>query len=159
MRVALYQPDIPQNAGAVMRTAACLGLPCDVIGPCGFVMSDRRLRRAGLDYLDRLELVRHDSWAAFLAARGAAGGRLVLLSTRGETDHLAFAFAASDALVVGRESKGVPAAVAAACDARLRVPIVEGLRSLNVAQALAIVLGEALRQTAGFPGETPRRQP
>ena len=168
MRMALYQPDIPQNAGAIMRTAACLGVPLDLIGPCGFVLSDRRLRRAGMDYLERLQMAEHDSWAGFLAARetmgrpngaagesnGAADGqcRLVLLTTAGETAHLDFRFRPADVLVVGSESAGVPAAVAAACDARVRVPIQPGARSLNVAQALAIVLGEALRQTDGFPG-------
>ena len=152
MRMALYQPDIPQNAGALMRTAACLGLACDVIGPAGFVMTDRKLRRAGMDYLDRLELAEHASWERFLAARRAAGGRLVLLTTKGGLCHLDFAFEASDVLLVGSESRGVPDAVAGACDAGVRVPIVTGARSLNVAQALAIVLGEALRQTNGFPG-------
>lgn len=152
MRMALYQPDIPQNAGALMRTAACLGLACDVIGPAGFVMTDRKLRRAGMDYLDRLELAEHASWERFLAARRAAGGRLVLLTVKGGLRHLDFAFEKTDVLLVGSESRGVPDAVAGACDAGVRVPIVAGARSLNVAQALAIVLGEALRQTNGFPG-------
>ena len=152
MRMALYQPDIPQNAGAVMRTAACLGVACDVIGPAGFVMTDKKLRRAGMDYLDRLALTEHPSWDAFRHKLGSAGGgRLILLSTGAATNHLDFAYRADDVLLAGSESAGVPAEVAAACAAAVRVPIVAGARSLNVAQALAMVLGEALRQTHGFP--------
>ncbi len=150
MRLALYQPDIPQNAGSMLRTAACLGVPADVIEPCGFVFSDRHLRRAGLDYLERVDLTRHPSWSAFLAKpRGAA--RLVLLSARGDTSYLTFSYRADDVLVVGRESAGVPADVRAACHASVRVPMAAGVRSLNVAVAAAMVLGEALRQTDGFP--------
>lgn len=149
MRVALYQPDIPQNAGAVMRTAACLGVAVDVIEPCGFVFDDRRLRRAGMDYLAGVEVTRHASWAAFLAAR--QGGRLVLLTGRGETSYLALVFRADDVLMLGRESAGVPDEVHGQADARVRIPLVAGMRSLNVAVAAAIVLGEALRQTGGFP--------
>lgn len=152
MRMALYQPDIPGNAGAMMRTAACLGVGCDVIGPLGFQLSDRKLRRAGMDYLEGLEMTAHDSWAAFLAGRDA--GRLVLLTTRAETLYSEFTFLADDILLVGQETAGVPDAVLEAADARVRVPMAEGARSLNVAQALAIVLGEALRQTDGFPNET-----
>ncbi len=156
MRMALFQPDIPQNAGAVMRTAVCLGLACDVIGPAGFVITDKKLRRAGMDYLDKLALTEHRSWQAFLGARKANGaGRLVLLSTAAGVSYLDFAYRADDVLVAGSESAGVPADVAAACDAAVRVPIVAGARSLNVAQALAMVVGEALRQTAGFPGARP----
>jgi len=162
MRMALYQPDIPQNTGAIMRTAACLGLACDVIGPTGFVMTDAKLRRAGMDYLDRLALAEHPSWQSFRDAIAAAGGaangagRLVLLSTAAEKSYLDFAFRADDVLLAGSESAGVPAEVAAACDAAVRVPIVAGARSLNVAQALAMVLAEALRQTGGFPGGLPQ---
>lgn len=156
MRMALYQPDIPQNAGAVMRTAACLGVACDVIGPAGFVITDAKLRRAGMDYLDRLALTEHSSWGAFCAkvrANGPANGmgRLVLLSPAAGTDYLDFRFRPDDVLVAGSEGTGVPDDVAAACDAAVRVPIVDGARSLNVAQALAMVVGEALRQTKGFP--------
>ena len=150
MRLALFQPDIPQNAGTMLRTAACLGLPADVIEPCGFVFSDRYLRRAGLDYLERVDLTRHPSWSAFLAwPRGAA--RLVLLSSRGETPYDAFSFRPDDVLLVGRESAGVPDDVRVACQVSVRVPMAAGLRSLNVAVAAAMVLGEALRQTGGFP--------
>lgn len=153
MRMALYQPDIPQNAGAIMRTAACLGVPCDVIGPAGFVIDDKRLRRAGMDYLDKLALVQHRSWRAFRDSMARDGGaaRLVLLTTAADTSYLDFAYRADDVLLAGSESAGVPDAVAGACDAAVRVPIVAGARSLNVAQALAMVIGEALRQTRGFP--------
>ncbi len=149
MRIALYQPDIPQNTGTILRLAACLGVGVDVIEPCGFVWDDRRLRRAGMDYLDLAQLRRHGSWADFQADRRP--GRLVLLSTRAESAHLAFPFRQDDILLLGRESAGVPDAVHAAADHRLRIPLVEGARSLNVALAAAVVLGEALRQTGGFP--------
>ena len=156
MRMALYQPDIPQNTGAIMRTAACLGLACDVIGPAGFVMTDKKLRRAGMDYLDRLALTEHTSWEAFRKKfRSNGGGRLVLLSTAAATSYLDFAFRSDDVLLAGSEGAGVPAEVARACEAAVRVPIVAGARSLNVAQALAMVLGEALRQTRGFPIVSP----
>ncbi len=151
MRMALYQPDIPGNTGAIMRTAACLGLPVDLIGPCGFVVSEKQMRRAGMDYLDRLDWTEHASWEAFLAARNGAA-RLVLLSTKADTRYAEFTFLADDILLVGRESAGVPAAVLDAADARVRVPMAPGMRSLNVAQALAMVVGEALRQTENFPG-------
>lgn len=152
MRMALYQPDIPGNTGAVMRTAACLGLACDIIGPAGFVITDKKLRRAGMDYLDKLALTEHPSWQAFHAkARANGTGRLVLLAPAADTDYLDFEFRADDVLVAGSEGAGVPAEVAGACDAAVRVPIVDGARSLNVAQALAMVVGEALRQTRGFP--------
>lgn len=147
MRIALYQPDIPQNAGAILRTAACLGIGVDFIGPAGFDVTDRALRRAGLDYLDHVEIVRHESFAAFQAWRSAAGEpRLVLATTKAEQSYQDFRFAPSDILLMGRESAGVPAAVHAAADARIRVPIRPGLRSLNVAIAAAMILGEAGRQ-------------
>lgn len=151
LRLALYQPDIPQNAGTMMRTCACLGIGADLIEPAGFPTSDRHFRRAGLDYLDALDLVRHSSFAAFEAwRRGAhdrrAPRRLLLLTTRAETDYLDFRFAQGDILMVGRESAGVTDEVHAAADARLGIALVPGLRSLNVAVAAALVLGEALRQ-------------
>ena len=152
MRLALYQPDIPQNTGAILRTAACLGVAVDVIEPCGFDFSDRRLRRAGMDYLEDADLTRHASWPAFLAARRGAPGTLVLLSTRAETPYAAYPFTPGDVLLMGRESAGVPDDVFDAAGARVRVPMVPGRRSLNVAQAAAMVLGEALRQTRGFEG-------
>jgi tRNA (cytidine/uridine-2'-O-)-methyltransferase len=148
MRLALYEPDIPQNAGALLRLAACLGLAVDLIEPAGFVLTDRKLRRAGMDYLDIAPLHRHDSWTAF---ERAARGRLVLLTTRGDRPYTDFRFAADDILLLGRESAGVPDAVHARADARLRVPMVPAARSLNVALAAAMVLSEALRQTDGFP--------
>ncbi len=150
MRLALYQPDIPQNTGALMRTAACLGVAVDIIGPVGFDMSDRTLRRAGMDYLDAVEIVRHVDWTAFERARTARGGRLVLASTRGTESHVQIAFRASDTVLLGRESAGVPAHVHAAADCIVRIPMVAALRSLNIAIAGALMLGEALRQTEGF---------
>jgi tRNA (cytidine/uridine-2'-O-)-methyltransferase len=147
-RLALYQPDIPQNTGTMLRMAACLGLGVDIIQPTGFDMSDRTLRRAALDYLDQVTLTRHTSWEAFEAWRRAAdpARRLVLLTTHGALPYLDFRFAAGDILMVGRESAGVPEAVHRAADARVRVPIRPGLRSLNVAVAAAMVVGEAVRQ-------------
>jgi tRNA (cytidine/uridine-2'-O-)-methyltransferase len=147
MRLALYQPDIAQNTGTMLRLAACLGVGVDVIAPTGFDMTDRALRRAGLDYLAHVEIVRHTGLAAFEAARRRSGSRLVLLTTQGELSYTSFAFRAGDTLLMGRESAGVPDAVHEAADARLRIPIRPGLRSLNVAVAAAMALGEALRQT------------
>lgn len=149
MRLALFEPDIPQNTGALLRLGACLGVAIDIIEPCGFLWSDAKLRRAGMDYLDQATIVRHQSWAAFEAAR--AGGRLVLLTTKAATPYLDFAFAGTDVLLLGRESAGVPSEVHAAADARLFIPMQAGRRSLNVAMAGAIVLSEALRQTGTFP--------
>ena len=152
MRLVLFEPDIPQNAGTLLRTAACLGLAVDLIEPCGFILSDRHFRRAGMDYLSSVGLVRHSSWRAFQAARlPGARGRLVVLTTRACLSYPDFAFLADDDILVGSESAGVPAAVHAIADARLRVPMVGNARSLNVAVAAAMVLGEALRQTGGFP--------
>lgn len=150
MRLALFEPDIPQNTGTILRLAACMNVAVDVIEPCGFVFDDRRLRRAGLDYLDDVELARHTSWERFLEV---PRGRLVLLTSRGERRYADFAFRADDTLLLGRESAGVPEAVHTAADARLRIPMAPGrrARSLNVAMAAAIVLGEALRQTGGLP--------
>ncbi|MEO5338326.1 MAG: tRNA (cytidine(34)-2'-O)-methyltransferase [Magnetospirillum sp. WYHS-4] len=151
MRLVLYEPDIPQNAGTLLRLSACLGLGVDLVEPCGFLISDRHLRRAGMDYLGRAELVRHASWTAYLETSPA--GRLVLLTTRGDIAYPDFAFRPDDRLMVGREGGGVPEGVHAAAAARLVVPMVAGVRSLNVAVAAAMVLGEALRQTGRFPTE------
>jgi tRNA (cytidine/uridine-2'-O-)-methyltransferase len=148
IRLVLFQPDIPQNAGAMMRLAACFGVPVDLIEPCGFPLDDRRIRRAGMDYLHLLELRRHVSWEAF---RESAGGRLVLLTTTGTIRHTDFAFSRGDRIVVGRESAGAPPEVHDAAEARIRIPMRSGLRSLNVAQAAAIGLAEALRQTGSLP--------
>src|SRR5262245_37982544 len=141
MRLALYQPDIPQNTGTILRLAACLGTPVDVVGPTGFDMTERRLRRAGLDYLKHVEISRHASFAAFEAARRLQGARLIVLTTRASLAYTAFQFLPEDTLLVGRESAGVPAAVHRAADARVRIPLLEGRRSLNVAVAAAMVLG------------------
>lgn len=149
MRLALFEPDIPQNTGALIRLGACFGVPLDIIEPCGFLWNDAKLKRAGMDYTGQAEIVRHSSWTAFRAAH--SGGRLVLVTTQGAVPYSAFAFVANDVLILGRESAGVPEEVHAAVDARVRIPMRPGLRSLNVAQAGAIVLAEALRQTGGLP--------
>ena len=148
LRLALFQPDIPQNAGTLLRSCACLDVAADLVEPAGFLTSDRHFRRAGLDYLDRLALRRHPSFAAFEAWRAgeAPPPRLVLLTTGAELDYRDFAFHAGDVLMVGRESAGAPPEVHAAADARVTVPMAPGFRSLNVAVAAAMVMGEALRQ-------------
>lgn len=151
MRLALFQPDIPQNAGAMLRLAACFGVAVDIVEPAGFPVSDRAFRRAGLDYLDHVTIVRHASFAAFEQARLADRRRLVLLTTKADQTHLEADFRAGDVLMVGRESAGAPDYVHAAADLRIAIPMRPGLRSLNVATAAAIVLGEALRRTDGFP--------
>jgi tRNA (cytidine/uridine-2'-O-)-methyltransferase len=151
LQVALYQPDIAANAGAALRLAACLEVPLLVIEPCGFVWDDRRLRRAGLDYLAQAALTRFAGWAAFDAWRRAEGKRLILLTTRGGADYHVIAYRPGDVLLAGRESAGVPPAVHAAADLRVRIPMAPERRALNVVTALAMVLGEALRQTNGFP--------
>ena len=150
LTLALYQPDIPQNAGTMLRLCACLGLDAAIIEPAGFPVSDRHFRRAGMDYLDAVPIARFVSFAAFEAWRQEAGRRLVLLTTAGGTPYAHFAFSRGDILLVGRESAGVPAAVHDAADARLRIPMRPAFRSLNVAVAAATVLGEAMRQTGGF---------
>ncbi|HEX5078428.1 MAG TPA: TrmH family RNA methyltransferase [Geminicoccaceae bacterium] len=151
MQIALFQPDDPRNAGAALRLGACLAVPVLVVEPCGFVWDRRRLRRVGLDYLERVRVTRLPSWSAFEARRRDEGRRLVLLTTRAATRFDAVAYHAGDVLLGGRESQGVPDAVHAAADLRVRVPLAAGCRSLNLVTALAIVLGEALRQTGGFP--------
>jgi tRNA (cytidine/uridine-2'-O-)-methyltransferase len=151
MRLVLYQPDIPQNAGALIRLGACLGVEIGLIEPCGFLLSDRNFRRAGMDYVQAAQVIRYSGWTDFLARRaGAAAGRLVLLTTRAAMAYTAFTFQPDDTLLLGRESAGVPQEVHDAADARLRIPMRAGLRSLNMAQAAAMVLGESLRQTGGF---------
>jgi tRNA (cytidine/uridine-2'-O-)-methyltransferase len=151
MRIALYQPDIAQNTGTILRLAACLGVDAHIVEPAGFPTSDRAFRRAGMDYLDRVALVRHVTWAAFERWRRESDVRLVLFTTRAERSYLDYRFAAGDVLLFGRESAGVPADVHAAADARLIIPMRPGLRSLNVAMACAMALGEALRQTGELP--------
>src|SRR4051812_15398926 len=147
MRIALFQPDIPQNTGTILRLCACLNVEAHIIEPAGFPASDRHFRRAGMDYLDQVSIMRHDSWLAFEQWRHDSGLRLVLFSTKGALPYLDFQYAATDILLFGRESAGVPDEVVAAADARLVIPIAPGLRSLNVAMAAAMALGEALRQT------------
>lgn len=149
MRLALFEPDIPQNAGALLRLGACLGVSVDIIEPCGFLFSDAQLKRSGMDYLELADYVRHASWEKYLSARDA--GRIVLLSSKATSPYAQFVFAPNDTILLGRESAGVPEAVHARADARLRIPMKSGLRSINVAQAGAMVLGEALRQTGNFP--------
>lgn len=150
MRIALYEPDIPQNTGTILRLAACLGLAADLIEPAGFPTTDRAFRRAGMDYLDHVRLTRHASFDAFEAFRRARGLRLVLLTTAAATPYLEHRFSADDVLLLGRESGGVPERVHAAADARLVIPMQPGLRSLNVAMVCAMTVGEALRQTGGL---------
>lgn len=147
MEITLYEPDIPQNTGTILRLGACLGVPVHIIEPAGFPVSDRAFRRAGLDYLDQVKIERHISFAAFDEWRKTNQRRLILLTTRGEQRYPAFAFKDGDLLLCGRESSGVPDNVRAAADASVRIPMREGLRSLNIAVALSMVLGEALRQT------------
>lgn len=152
MRIALYEPDIPQNTGTILRTCACLGIEAHIVEPAGFPVTDRAFRRAGMDYLDRVTIVRHASFAAFEDWRREQGLRLVLLTTAAERSYLDHSYGAQDVLLLGRESAGVPQAVHQTADVRLRIPIRQGLRSLNIAVAAAMVMGEALRQTGGFEG-------
>lgn len=148
MRLALYQPDIPQNTGAILRLGACMATPVDIIEPCGFLMDDKRLKRAGLDYLDLAQVRRHVSWEAYCQAHQ---GRLVLLTTKTDCRYDRFAFQPSDSLILGRESAGVPQEVHDRVDQSVTIPMAPGRRSLNVALAAAMVLGEALRQTGTDP--------
>ena len=147
MQLALYEPDIPQNTGTILRLCACLGVAAHLIEPAGFPITDRHFRRSGMDYLDQVKIERHASFAAFDEWRRREGMRLVLFSTRAATPYLEHAFAPADILMFGRESAGVPDHVQAAADARLLIPMQPGLRSINVAMAAAMALGEALRQT------------
>jgi tRNA (cytidine/uridine-2'-O-)-methyltransferase len=147
MQIALFQPDIPPNTGTILRLCACLEVTAHIIEPAGFAVSDRAFRRAGMDYLDQVRLMRHDSWAKFEQWRLGTDCRLLLFTTRGAASYLDFHYHPSDILLFGRESAGVPEVVAAKADAALRIPVKAGLRSLNVATAAAMAVGEALRQT------------
>ena len=147
MRIALYEPDIPQNTGTILRLAACLGVEAHIIEPAGFPTSDRAFRRAGMDYLDRVSIVRHTGWSTFEAWRRAEGLRLILFTTAGGLSYLDQTYQANDILMFGRESAGVPDDVHQAADARLVIPMQPTLRSINVAMAAAMALGEAMRQT------------
>jgi tRNA (cytidine/uridine-2'-O-)-methyltransferase len=151
MRVALFQPDIPQNTGTILRLAACLGVEAHLIEPAGFPASDRAFRRAGMDYLDQVQLTRHASWETFDGWRRSQGLRLVLFTTRAATSYLGHAFEGRDILLFGRESSGVPEAVHTAAGVRLKIPIRPELRSLNVAMTCAMAVGEALRQMGANP--------
>jgi len=153
LRVALYQPDIAGNTGTILRFAACLGLGVDIIEPAGFPLSDRALKRAGMDYLEMAALTRHVDWHAFEEWRRANARRLVLLTTKAASTYTGFAFARGDILLFGRESAGVPQAVHQSADQRVKIPMRAGLRSINVAVACAMVIGEALRQTGSFPSQ------
>ncbi len=154
MQVALYQPDIPQNTGTILRLCACLDVTAHIIEPAGFPVSDRHFRRAGMDYLDQVTISRHDSWRKFEEWRAGARSRLLLFSRRAARPYLDFRYRAGDILLFGRESAGVPDEVADAADERLVIPIAPGMRSLNVAVSAAMALGEALRQTADAAANT-----
>jgi tRNA (cytidine/uridine-2'-O-)-methyltransferase len=153
MRIALYEPDIPQNTGTILRLAACLGAEAHIIEPAGFPTSDRAFRRAGMDYLDRVSIVRHSSWAAFDTWRRSERLRLILFTTAATASYLDHTYRRGDVLMFGRESAGVPDAVHQAADARLMIPMQPGLRSINVAMVAAMALGEAMRQTNGLANE------
>lgn len=150
-RLGLYQPDIPQNTGTMLRMAACLGVPIEIIEPAGFDVSDRNLRRAGLDYLDQVAITRHVSWRSFEEWRAGSGARLVLATTKGALPYTDLAYRPDDVILLGRESAGVPEEVHETAEARVVIPMRPGLRSLNVAVSAAMILGEALRQTSSFP--------
>lgn len=146
MRIALFQPDIAQNTGTILRLCACLGIEAHIIEPAGFPTSDRAFRRAGMDYLDQVILVRHPSWTAFQAATRQAGWRLVLFTTRAAQSYTDHVYRENDVLLFGRESAGVSDEVHAAAEVRLKIPLRAGLRSLNVAMTVAMAAGEAMRQ-------------
>jgi tRNA (cytidine/uridine-2'-O-)-methyltransferase len=150
MQIALFEPDIPQNTGTILRLCACFGITAHIIEPAGFDASDRAFRRAGMDYLDHVKVMRHPAWAAFESWRHAERRRLVLFTTKAAMPYLEHDFRGDQVLLFGRESSGVPEAVHGAADVRLRIPMQTGLRSLNVAMTAAMAVGEALRQTKGF---------
>ena len=152
MELALYEPDIPQNTGAMIRLCACLGVPVHIIEPCGFPFSAKAMKRAGMDYIDHVSLTRHADWITFDDWRKSSLQRLVLLTTKTNDFYTDFKFQKTDIILVGRESAGVPKVVVEAVDQTLTIPMAPGLRSLNVTTAAAIVLGEGLRQTGAFPG-------
>jgi tRNA (cytidine/uridine-2'-O-)-methyltransferase len=153
MRLALYQPDMAGNVGAVLRTTACLDVMCDIIEPCGFAFSERALRRSGMDYADQARIQRHPDWASFLETLASA--RIVLMSSKASTPLPRFAFQPDDIILMGSESSGAPADVHDRADARVYIPMAPGFRSLNISVSAGIALAEALRQTHQFPGEKP----
>ncbi|ANY20215.1 tRNA (cytidine(34)-2'-O)-methyltransferase [Tsuneonella dongtanensis] len=150
MRVALFEPEIAGNVGAVLRLGACLGVPVDLIEPMGFVWDDRRVRRTAMDYIDHVEVVRHAGWEAFCDTLGE--GRLVLFTTKAQHSPYDFAFRPDDVLLFGKESTGVPDHVRDASGAQVRFPMRPEVRSMNLASSVALAMGEALRQTGGLPG-------
>ena len=157
MRLALFEPDIAQNTGTILRLAACLGVGVDLIEPAGFPIGSHAMRRAGMDYLDHVEMRRHSSFAAFAGwLAGETNARLVLLTTSAARPYTEFTFQDGDILLLGRESAGVPPEVHRRADARIRIPMRDGMRSLNVAVTAAMALGEGLRQTGLFPPDAPR---
>lgn len=154
MRLALFQPDIPQNTGTLLRLGACLDLPVDIIEPCGFIFNEKAMRRAGMDYLDMVSCRRHASWPQFMEYRKANPqeyGRLVLMTTHAQQSYTDFEFLPNDIILMGRESAGVPASVHETADARLLIPMNPNARSINISVSAAMVIGEALRQTNLFP--------
>lgn len=154
MRLALFQPDIPQNTGTLLRLCACLNLQADIIEPCGFIFNEKAMRRAGMDYLDFVSCRRHNSWTDFLSYRAAHPeeyGRLILMTTHGAVSFLNFEFRKNDIILMGRESAGVPECVHQTADARLLIPMDKKARSINMAVSAAMALTEGLRQTDGFP--------
>ena len=154
MRLAIFQPDMPQNTGTMLRLGACVGVELDIIEPCGFIFSEHALRRYGMDYLELVKYRRHNSWDDFLAyakSHPEEYGRIVLLTTKSRRPYTDFAFAPNDVLLLGRESAGVPEQVHQTADARLTIPMMPVARSINVAVSATMVLGEALRQTELFP--------
>ena len=152
MLISLFEPDIPQNTGSIMRLCACFGVPLHIIEPCGFPFDDKRMRRVAMDYYDLTTITRHSSWKQFIENNQLQKrGRLVLLSTHASQPLTSFTFQPDDVLLFGRESSGVPDYVRDAADERVRIPICSGARSLNLAQAASMVLGEALRQTNSYP--------
>lgn len=159
VRLALFQPDIPQNLGANIRLAACLGVALDIVEPCGFPLTDKGLRRTAMDYGRNAQIMRHSGWAGFLETSRARGSRLILLTSRGAQRLDEFQFSQNDCVVLGRESAGAPDYVHAAADAQVLIPMAEGARSLNVAMAAGLALWEALRQTQQLPGQATPRPP
>ncbi|MBL0924511.1 MAG: tRNA (cytidine(34)-2'-O)-methyltransferase [Sphingomonadaceae bacterium] len=152
MRIALYQPDIAGNVGAVLRTAACLAVPCDIIEPCGFAFSERALKRSGMDYAAQADIRRHADWASFLASLKKE--RIVLMSSKASTPLPRFTFRPDDVILMGSESSGAPVEVHERADARVYIPMAPGFRSLNISVSAGIALAEGLRQTQQFPGVT-----
>jgi tRNA (cytidine/uridine-2'-O-)-methyltransferase len=150
MKIALYQPDIAQNLGTTLRTAACFGVDVEIIQPCGFPLDDKKLKRSGMDYIEYVKYTKHDSWGAFKDWAENNNHRIILLSSKASVPYTQFQFQKNDILMAGRETAGVPDDVSAACENKVTIPMQGGMRSLNVAVSVAVVLGEAVRQTSGL---------